>query len=91
MSGFNDGKTAQEVAEIIAADRHLTKPHNVKITTSETRRKIERRLEEIKAANDEADILGVNYSVVGQRSTNTAQIEAARKNAKKSKFGKFVI
>ena len=91
MSGFNDGKTAQEVAEIIAADRHLPKSHNVKCPVSETRRKIEQKLEEMKADNDEIEFVSVNYSTVDPRHTSRAQIEAARKNAKKSTFVKFRI
>ena len=91
MSGYNNGKTAQEVAEIIALDRHLPTTHKVKESISETRRKIEARLEEMKADSDEIEILGVNYSKVDTYHTSHAQMIAARKNAKKSTFVKFRI
>jgi len=60
MCGTNEGKTAQDVASIIGVQRGLTTKHEVKVTTSETRRRIEDILDELN--HDEYQLLGVNYT-----------------------------
>lgn len=91
MSGFNDGKTAQEVAEIIAADRHLSTTHKVKSSKSEARRRIEQLRDEKILLDDDTITLGSKFSVTDYRYTSENQLNSARANAKKSHFKEFVI
>lgn len=95
MTGYNNGRTAKEVAEIITEMRHGEIEHKETRTErekAEANNRARKRIEEMeleKAGSDDYELKGVNLTE--PTSITPEQSKQRTAAAKASAFGKFLI